>query len=83
MIMFNIFIVLCFLFWSQICFSDDEFPNEIPEDYEFQFFDEVKEPDGAWTDFGSGSCPDWCSRENEVQGITTIGKNYWILSKNK
>ena len=82
---FKMFFIL--LLWIQICFAEDkyplEIPDEIPDNYEFQFFDKVTAPDKDWVDFGSGGCTGSCSEENETQGITSIGGNYWILSKNK
>ena len=80
---FNIIIVLAILLFVQVCFSEDDIPDEIPNDYDFVFFDETEAPDNDWTDFGSGHCDSECTTDNEVQGITSIGDNYWILSKNR
>ena len=75
---FNVLTSFFLLFWIQICFA-----GEIPSGYEFQFFDKKTAPHRNYTDFGSGGCSGDCATKNEVQGITSIGSDYWILSKNK
>ena len=84
---FNVLTVLFLLFWVQICFAEDGYPIEIPDEiptiYEFQFFDEATAPNKNYVDFGSGSCCSDCAKKNEVQGITSINDKYWILAKNK
>ena len=84
----NVIIVLFLLLFAMICFAeneipDDEIPDDIPNDYDFIFFDKDIGPNENWTDFSSGHCNSNCSKKNEVQGITSIGEEYWILSKNK
>ncbi len=86
---FNVFIMLFLLLFSMICFAENEIPDDIPNDYHFIFLDEREAPDNDWTDFDpnfdppSHPCLQSCTTENEVQGITSIGDDYWILSKNR
>ena len=84
---FNVFVML-FLFCLDFIFADG-ISGAIPVFYEFQFLNETMAPYKNWTDFNpdfdpdSNPCRQSCSKKNEVQGITSIDGNYWILSKNK
>jgi len=56
---------------------------EYLEDYEFVFGNKMTSPNREWTQDVPGSCPSYCAKRNETQGITNIDGIYWILSKNK
>ncbi|MBP5592055.1 thrombospondin type 3 repeat-containing protein [bacterium] len=85
----NVVMMLFLLLFFMICFAENEIPDDIPNDYDFIFFDETEAPDNDWTDFDpnfdeiSHPCDSDCTTDNEVQGITSIDGNYWILSKNR